>query len=44
VIYAVSVPQVRDLLAAARQIIRGVLAEQEHLMSELELTVGASGR
>ena len=43
VIYTVSVPQVRDLLAAARQIIRGVLAEQENLMAELELTMGAPG-
>ena len=42
VIYTVSVPQVRDLLAAARQIIRGVLAERENLMAELELTMGAS--
>jgi DNA-binding transcriptional ArsR family regulator len=36
VIYAVSVPAVRDLLAAARAIIRGVLVDQERLISELD--------
>ena len=47
VIYSVSVPEVRDLLAAARHIIRGVLADQDSLKSELEtgpaVTVGAEG-
>ncbi len=36
VIYSVSNPEVRDLLAAARSIIRGVLADQQELRSELD--------
>ena len=35
VIYSVGVPEVRDLLAAARSIIRGVLADQQELRAEL---------
>jgi ArsR family transcriptional regulator len=36
VVYSVSVPQVRDLLFAARQILLGVLADREALRAELE--------
>jgi ArsR family transcriptional regulator len=36
VVYSVSVPQVRDLLLAARQILLGVLADREALRAELE--------
>jgi len=35
VVYSVSVPQVRDLLLAARQILLGVLADQDALKAEL---------
>lgn len=35
VVYSVSVPQVRDLLLAARQILLAVLADQETLKAEL---------
>jgi DNA-binding transcriptional ArsR family regulator len=38
VVYSVSVPQVRDLLLAARQILLGVLADQEALRAELAPT------
>lgn len=44
VIYAVSVPQVRDLLAAARQIIRGVVAGQETLLAEPDPASGGQAR
>ncbi len=36
VIYSVSVPEVRDLLVAARSILLGVLAEREQIKVELE--------
>ncbi len=35
VVYSVSVPQVRDLLLAARQILLGILAGQDSLKAEL---------
>ena len=35
VVYSVSVPQVRDLLLAARQILLGVLADQDALKAAL---------
>ncbi len=35
VIYSLAVPEVRDLLAAARHIIRAQKAEQQHLVDEL---------
>lgn len=35
VVYSVSVPAVRDLLLAARTILRGILAEQDTLKAEL---------
>lgn len=35
VVYSVSVPEIRDLLLAARQILSGILAAQEELRSEL---------
>jgi len=35
VVYSVSVPQVRDLLIAARQILVGVLEDQQSLKAEL---------
>jgi DNA-binding transcriptional ArsR family regulator len=35
VIYSVSVPQVRDLLLAARQILLGILADQDGLKAQL---------
>ncbi len=38
VVYSVSVPQVRDLLLAARQILLGVLADQDALKAELRAT------
>lgn len=35
VVYSVSVPEVRDLLLAARRILLGILAEQDELRAEL---------
>lgn len=36
VVYTISVPEVRDLLVAARSILLGMLLEQDSLRSELE--------
>lgn len=36
VVYSVSVPEVRDLLLAARSILSGIIAEQSALRSELD--------
>src|SRR5882724_9193348 len=35
VVYSVSVPEVRDLLLAARRILRGILSDQDSLRAEL---------
>ncbi len=40
VIYALAVPEVRDLLAAARQILRTQTAERENLVDELSRVPG----
>ncbi|MDC5695789.1 metalloregulator ArsR/SmtB family transcription factor [Intrasporangium calvum] len=42
VVYSVSVPEVRDLLIAARSILSGVLAAQGELESELAASTGRS--
>lgn len=39
VVYSVSVAEVRDLLMAARQILLGILSEQDALKAELRPTV-----
>ena len=41
VVYSIVVPQTRDLLLAARQVLREVLADQAELERELDLTAGA---
>ena len=38
VVYSISVPQVRDLLLTARQILLGLIAEQDALAEELRPT------
>jgi ArsR family transcriptional regulator len=42
VVYAISVPEVRDLLLAARRILLGVLAEQDELKAALQPPKGQS--
>ena len=42
VIYALAVPEVRDLLAAARHILRAQTAERESLVDELSRVPGAA--
>ena len=41
VVYSVSVPEVRDLLLAARSILSGIIAVQGELESELSPTAGS---
>ncbi len=41
VVYSVAVPEVRDLLLAARRIIRGVLEDQQGLAAELDADADA---
>jgi DNA-binding transcriptional ArsR family regulator len=43
VVYAVAVPEVHDLLLAARRILRGMLDDQQVLRAELEETEGEGG-
>jgi DNA-binding transcriptional ArsR family regulator len=44
VVYTISVPEVRDLLAAARSILLGILLEQDALRTELTEDAGAAAR
>lgn len=44
VVYSISVPEVRDLLLAARTILSGLLAAQAELSSELALEAEAQPR
>lgn len=44
VVYSISVPEVRDLLVAARTILSGLLAAQAELSSELALEAKAQAR
>lgn len=44
VLYSVSVPEVRDLLLAARTILSGILASQGQLEAELEAEASPSTR
>jgi DNA-binding transcriptional ArsR family regulator len=36
VVYAISIPEVRDLLLAARHILRGIIADRDDLRAELD--------
>ncbi len=36
VVYAINIPEVRDLLLAARQILRGIISDREDLKAELD--------
>ena len=38
VVYAISIPEVRDLLLAARHILRGIIADRDGLRAELDGT------
>lgn len=45
VVYSISVPEIRDLLVAARRILLGILADQDTLKSQLgEAQPAAAGR
>ncbi len=39
-VYSISVPEVRDLLLAARMILLKLLSEQDELMAQLRPTAG----
>ena len=43
VIYSISVPEVRDLLLAARAILSGIIAVQDELKAELKTELSPSG-
>lgn len=44
VVYSVSVPEVRDLLLAARSILSGIIADQSGLQSELDAATRTATR
>jgi DNA-binding transcriptional ArsR family regulator len=44
VVYSIAVPEVRDLLLAARRILRGMLDDQQGLRAELDAELDAGDR
>ena len=43
VVYSIAVPEVRDLLLAARRILRGMIEDQQGLRAELAAELDADG-